>query len=138
MDRVTLKGRHFRNCQHFLSQLKGDPMEKNKFSKSSQCRKTESRALWDFPTSILTQNSKINEGGPFREKHFSEKRSRSAEKNEKGDPSVSPGMVCYVENQEKPFWFSSLGQTVQFGAMIFSRTLMNFCGQFVWNEKKPL
>ena len=58
-------------------------------------------------------------------------------KNEKGDPLVSPGMVCYTENQEKPFWFSSLVQIVQFGAIIFCRTFKNYFGQFVWIENKP-
>ena len=45
-------------------------------------------------------------------------------------------MVCYAEKQEKPFWFSSLGQMVQFGAIIFCRTFKNYFGQFVWIEKK--
>ena len=53
----------------------------------------------------------------------------------KGDPLVSPGMVCYAEKQEKPFWFSSLGQIVQFGAIIFCRTFKNYFGQFVLIEK---
>ena len=57
-------------------------------------------------------------------------------KTERGDPLVSPGMVCYAGKQEKPFWFSSLGQMVQFGAIIFCRTLKNYFGQFVWIEKK--
>ena len=43
---------------------------------------------------------------------------------------------CYAEKQEKPFWFSSLGQIVQFGAIIFYRTFKNYFGQFVWIEKK--
>ena len=30
-------------------------------------------------------------------------------------------MVCYAGKQEKPFWFSSLDQIVQFGAIIFYR-----------------
>ena len=38
---------------------------------------------------------------------------------ERGDPLVSPGVVCYAGKQEKPFWFSSPGQMVQFGAIIF-------------------
>ena len=46
----------------------------------------------------------------------------SAKKTERGDTLVSPGMVCYAGKQEKPFWFSSLGQMVQFGAIIFCRT----------------
>ena len=43
---------------------------------------------------------------------------------ERGDPLVSPGMVCYAGKQEKPLWFSSLGQIVQFGAIIFCRTFV--------------
>ena len=31
-----------------------------------------------------------------------------------GGPLFSPGTVCYAEKQEKPFWFSSLGELVQF------------------------
>ena len=49
----------------------------------------------------------------------------------KGDPLVSPGMVYYAEKQENPFWFSSLGQIVQFGAIIVEllRTiLVSSCG----------
>ena len=42
----------------------------------------------------------------------------------RGDPLVSPGMVCYAGKQENPFWFSSLGQMVQFGAIIFCRTIL--------------
>ena len=54
----------------------------------------------------------------------------------KGGPLVSPGMVCYAGKQEKPFWFSSLDQIVQFGAIIFCRTFKYYFGQFVWIEKK--
>ena len=32
-------------------------------------------------------------------------------------------MVCYAEKEEKPFWFSSLGQMIQFGTIKFCRTL---------------
>ena len=45
-------------------------------------------------------------------------------KTERVDPLVSPGMVCYAGKQEKSFWFSSLGQMVQFGAVIFCRTIL--------------
>ena len=45
-------------------------------------------------------------------------------------------MVCYAGKQEKLFWFSLLGQMVQFGAIIFCRTFRNYFGQFVWIEKK--
>ena len=65
------------------------------------------------------------EGGPFNEKKILEKKvSQCRKKTERGDPSVSPGMVCYAGKQEKPSWFSSLGQMVQFGAIIFCRTFV--------------
>ena len=73
---------------------------KNFRKKVAQCRK---KSKGDFPTSILLQNSK---------------------KIGRGDPLVSPGMVCYAGKQEKPFWFSSLDQIVQFGAIIFCRTFV--------------
>ena len=56
----------------------------------------------------------------------------------KTDPLDSPGMVCYPEKEEKPFWFSSLVQMVQFGTIKFRRTFKNYFGQFVWIEKKSL
>ena len=68
---------------------------------------------------VAKQQKKI-EGGPF-EKKKSGKKSCSAEKNWKG---VTPGMVCYAGKQEKPFWFSSLDQIVQFDAIIFCRTFV--------------
>ena len=62
--------------------------------------------------------------GPFGRKKFMEKKSRSAEKNWKGGPLISPGLVCYAGKQEKHFWFSSLDQIVHFGAMKFCRTFV--------------
>ena len=38
--------------------------------------------------------------------------------------------------KEKPFWFSSLGQMVQFDIIKFGRPFKNYFGQFVWIEKK--
>ena len=101
-------------------------------------KKLKGGTLWDFSTTILSQNIKKNAGGgPFGEKFFSRKKSLAVpKKNESGDPLVSPGMVCYAEKQEKLLWFSSLGQIVQFGAIIFCRTFKNYFGQFVWREKK--
>ena len=69
-------------------------------------------------------------------KFFSEKKSHSAEKNLNGDPLVSPGMVCYAEKQEKPFWFSSLGQMVQFGSIIFCRTFVELFWSVRVDRKK--
>ena len=55
-----------------------------------------------FNIHSVAKNKKMH-GGPFGENFFSKKKSRSAEKNEKGDPLVSPGMVCYAEKQENLF-----------------------------------
>ena len=49
-------------------------------------KKLKGGTLWDFSTSILLQNSKKIEGGPFEEKKFLEKKSRSAEKKLEGGP----------------------------------------------------
>ena len=74
-------------------------------------KKLKWRTLWDFSTSILSQNSKKNwKGGKFL---FSEKKSHSDEKTERVDPLVSPGKVLRGK-KEKLFWFSSLGQQVKF------------------------
>ena len=72
-------------------------------------------------------------GGPFG--IFFEKKSHNAEKKLKGDPLVSPGIVCYAEKEVKPFWFSSLGQIIQFETIEFCRTFKNYFGKFVWIEK---
>ena len=72
-------------------------------------------------------------GGPFGEIiFFSKKKSRSGEKNER----VSPGMVCYAEKQEKPFWFSSLDQIVHFDAIIFCRTFVELFWSVRVDRKK--
>ena len=83
-------------------------------------KKLKGGTLWDFSISILSQNSKKNWRGTLWEKNFPKKVSQ-CRKNWKG---VSPGMVCYAGKQEKPFWFSSLGQMVHFGAIIFCRTFV--------------
>ena len=75
-------------------------------------KKLKERTFWGFSTSILSQNSKKIEGGPFGEKIFRKKSLTMPKKTERGDPLVSPGMVCYAGKQEKPFWFSSLGQVL--------------------------
>ena len=53
-----------------------------------------------------------------------------------GDPLVSSGMVCYAEKQEKPFWFISLGQIVQFVAIIFCRTFVKLFWSVRVDRKK--
>ena len=64
------------------------------------------------------------EGGTLWEIFFPGKKVSQCRKKLKGGPLVSPGMVCYAGKQEKPFWFSSLGRMVQFGAIIFCRTIL--------------
>ena len=73
---------------------------------------------------------------PFGEIFFPKNVSQCRRKIEKGDLLVSPGMVCYAGKQEKPIWFCSVGQMMQFGAIIFCGTFDNYFGQFVWIEKK--
>ena len=84
-------------------------------------KKTEREdPLGVFNIHFVAKHQKI-EGGKFL---FSEKNLTVPKETERGDPLVSPGMVCYAGKQEKPFWFSSLGQMVQFGAIIFCRTFV--------------
>ena len=109
--------------------------------KISQCRKKlDGGNLWDFPTSILSQNIEKMQGDPLRKKSSGKKFRKKClavpKKIESGDSLVSPGMVCYAEKQVKPFWSSSLGQMVQFDTIIFCRTFKNYFGQFVWIEKR--
>ena len=101
-------------------------------------KKTERGTLWDFPTSILSQNSKKSEGGTLWGIFFPEKNLTMPKKTERGDPLVSLGMVCYAGKQEKPFWFSSLGQMVQFGAIIFCRTFVELFSSVQVVFKKTL
>ena len=61
---------------------------------------------------------------------FREKNLTVPKKTERGDPYGK-----LRGKQEKPFWFSSVDQIVQFGAIIFSRTFKNYFDQFVWIEK---
>ena len=71
-------------------------------------------------------------------KNFFEKKSRSAEKNERGESLVSPGMVCYAEKQEKHFWFSSLDRIVHFDAIIFCRTFVELFWSARVDRKKKI
>ena len=121
------------------SVAKHEKIEENKNfnfrEKISQCRKKlKGGPFGIFQHPFCRIHQKIA-GGAFGENFFSRKKSHSSEKNERGDPLVSPGMVCYAEKQEKLFWFSSLDQIVQFGAIKFCRTFKNYFGQFVWIEK---
>ena len=87
-----------------------------------------------FNIHSVAKHQKI-EGGPFGEKIFFEKKVTMPKKL-KGGPLVSPGgTVCYAEKQEKPFWFSSLGQMIQFGTIKLCRTFKNYFDQCIFNIK---
>ena len=83
-----------------------------------------------FNIHSVAKHQKI-EGGPSGD--FFRKNVSQSKKNCKGDPLVSPGVVCYAEKEEKPFWFSSLGQMIQLWAIKF---LKKKFGQLVWIENK--
>ena len=87
--------------------------------KSHNTEKTERRNPLRFSNIHSDAKQQKIEGGTIWGNFFSKKSLAVPKKNERGDPLVSPGMVCYAEKQEKPFWFSSLGQIVQFGVIIF-------------------
>ena len=77
------------------------------------CRKS-SAFFSDFVTSIVAKLQK-NEGGPF-----DEKKSHNVEKSERGDPLVSPGMVCYAEKKK-----------ILFGSVPWAnRNNLKFCRTF--------
>ena len=102
-------------------------------------KKLKGGTLWDFSTSILSRNIKKNAAGTLWGKiFFSKKKSRRAEKNERGESLVSPGMVCYAEKQEKPFWFSSLDEIVNFDAIIFCRTFVELFWSVRVDRKKRI
>ena len=67
-------------CRKTSKKLKGENFYFRKKSHSAE-KKLKGGTLWDFTASILWQSSKKIKGGPFEEKKFPEKKSRSAEKN---------------------------------------------------------
>ena len=122
----------FSNTQSVVKYQRNWSGENYLFSekKSHNAEKLKGGTLWDFPTSILLQNSKKMKGEPFGENFFPKKKSRSAF-----------GLARYDMLSGKtgePFLVQFA--LVQFGAIIFCRTFKNYFGQFVWIEKegKPL
>ena len=98
-------------------------------------KKLKGGTLWDFSTSILSQN--INKlKGNLLGKFFIRKKSLTKPNKLNGGALVSSGIICYAEKEEKPFSFSSLSQMIQFGTIKFRRTFRNYFGQFVCIEKK--
>ena len=124
MDRVARRGSLPRApgalTSHNAEKLKGGPFD---VFQHPFCRKT----------------SKKCRGDPLRKKNSEEKNSEkkclAVPKKMKGS-LVSPGMVCYAEKQEKPFWFSSLDQIVHFDAIIFCRTFVELFWSVRVDRKK--
>ena len=69
---------------------------------SHNAGKTERGTLWDFSTSILSQNILKIEGGLLGEKKL-KKVSQCRRTIEKVEPVVSPGIVCCGEKGNNPF-----------------------------------
>ena len=82
----------------------------------------------------LLQNIKKLKRDPLVE-FFSRKKSHKAEKLKEGTHQSLP-LLYVTRKKEKPFWFSSLSQMMQFGTIKFHITFRNYFGQFVWIEKK--
>ena len=83
------------------SVAKHEKIEENKNfyfrEKISQCRKKmKGGTLWDFSTSILSQNIKKNAGGTLWGKIYEKKVSQWRKKLKGGDSLVSPGMIWYA------------------------------------------
>ena len=69
-------------------------------------KKLEGGTLWDFPTSILSQNIKKMQGGPFEEKKF-RKKSLAVPKKMKGG-SLWSRPVWYVTRKNRKNLFGSV------------------------------
>ena len=93
-----------------------------------------------FQHPFCRKTSKKCRGDRLRKKNSEEKNSEKnvsqCRKKWKGESLVSPGMVCYAEKQEKPFWFSSLDQIVHFDAIIFCRTFVELFWSVRVDRKK--
>ena len=75
--------------------------------KSHSAEKLKGGILWDFPTSILSQNSKKIEGGPFGEKSF-RKKSLAGRKKLEGGTLWYAGMVWYGTRENRKNLFGSV------------------------------
>ena len=88
-------------------------------------KETERRDPFEIFQHPFAKYQKI-EGGPFGAKKFP-KEVQLFRKKLKGDPLVSPGIVS--RKKEQPFWFSSLGQMLQYDIIKFCITILaSSCG----------
>ena len=75
--------------------------------KSHNAKKLKGGTLWDFLTSILSQNIKKMQGGPFGEKIFFRKKSLAVPKKMKGG-SLWSRPVWYVTRKNRKNLFGSV------------------------------
>ena len=88
--------------------------------------------FWDFST-FLSQKLQQNWKGDLLLQKNS-KKPTVAKNNWKSGP-ISLARYCMLREKSKTFWFSSLGQMVQFDTIKVHRTFKNYFGQFVWIPK---
>ena len=91
-------------------------------------KKLKGGTLWDFSTSILSQNIKKMQGGPFGENFFS-KKSFAVPKKMKGG-SLWSRPVWYVTRKNRK------NQIVHFDAIIFCRTFVELFWSVRVDRKK--
>ena len=129
--RGTLSGFFSIHCCQ-ISKNKGRPFGFKEISKKILNAKKLKGGPFGFFNIYAVAKHRKNWSGTLWRRKISKK--VNAEK--RGDPLVSPGIVCYAEKEGKPFWFTSLGQMIQFGTIKFRGTFKNYFGQFLWIEKK--
>ena len=90
-----------------------------------------------FQHPLCRKTAKKFEVGTLWGKNFFHKKVSQCRKKLKGGPfGLAQYGMLRGKTEKKLFWFSSLDQIVQFGAIIFCRIFKNYFGQFVWIEKK--
>ena len=94
---------------------------KKYFEKLTMPKKLKGRTLWDFSTSILSQNSKKIERGSFGGKKLRKQSAQCRKETERGPLSLAWKCMLRQKKEKKPSWFSSLGQMVQFDTIKFCR-----------------
>ena len=142
----ALKEGHFRNCQHFYRSWEGFVAKHQKiemgetflFSEKNLTvlKKTEKRDPLGFSNIHSVAKYQKNWRGTLWGKKNSRKKVSQCRKKFEGGTL----MVCYAGKQEKPFWFSSLDQIVQFGAVKFCRTFVElfWSVRVDWKKRKAI
>ena len=99
-------------------------------------KKLKGGTLWNFSTSILSQNIKKCRGDPLGKIFFRKKSLAVPKKMKRGSLWSRPVWYVTRKNRKKPFWFSSLDQIVHFDAIIFCRTFVELFWSVRVDRKK--